>query len=204
MTLVSAGVLVSVAISQSPVSALSCARDWGADTFDGARGAVEGGYATWADALLVGTITAIEDTGAGERRILTVQPEIVFRGAVRDTVRVSAPNDFEGGFTTRGRYFLVLYHPNEPESDAWFVHPCGPTMQLTSADQLAQLRAVGDDELVLSEPAITATGGPPVSGGLATIAVIAGAAWVWTRRSQRSRDGSASHVGMGSSGGSPS
>lgn len=162
----------------APTTALTCANEWGGDTFAGAKQAVAE-PARW-DGLVVGTIAAVERKDDYWRtRVLVVEPGVVFSGAVRDTVRVEI-----GGhgpdlpFAEGGTYFLAL--TQGPATAGWFVHPCGPNMEMTSGDQLAQLRAISDSEVVISEPAITGT--PAVVWVSVAVAAIALAgAWFMRR-----------------------
>ena len=84
------------------------------------------------------------------------------------------------GFAERATYFLAL--TRDPATTSWFVHPCGPNMQMTSGDQLAQLRAISDSEVVISEPEITGT--PAVVWVSVAVAAIA-LAGVWLMRRTR-------------------
>lgn len=155
-----------------PTSALICAREWGGDTYAGARQAVAQ-PGRW-DGLVVGTVTAVERKDDYWRtRVLVVEPGVVFSGDLGDTVRIEiGGNGPEMGFTGGATYFLALTRSGEPGTTGWFVHPCGPNMEMTSGDQLAQLRAISDTEVVISEPVITGTPGVVwVSVAIAAIAL---------------------------------
>lgn len=167
--------LAAAATSVQPASALTCANEWGGDTFAGAQQAVAH-PARW-DGLMVGTIASVERRDDHWRtRVLVVDPGVVFSGEFRDTMRVEVGgNGPEMGFTEGAVYFLALTPGGDRSTTAWFVHPCGPNMEITSGDQLAQLRAISDSEVVVSEPAIT---GPPtalwivMAAGLVAIAAM--------------------------------
>lgn len=170
--------VMAAALLVTPASALTCANEWGGDTFAGAQQAVEQ-PARW-DGLVVGTIAAIErkDDSA---RVLIVEPRIVFAGDVRDTVRVEiGGHGPDTGFAQGATYFLAL--TRDPATTSWFVHPCGPNMEMTSGHQLTQLRAISDSEVVISEPAIT--GSPPVLGVSVAVAVMALVGAWFIRRSR--------------------
>lgn len=172
--------VMTAVLAVAPTSALTCANEWGVDTFAGAKQAVTE-PARW-DGLVVGTIAAVERKNDYWRtRVLVVEPGVVFSGDVRDTVRVEiGGHGPEMGFAEGGTYFLALTW--DQATSNWFVHPCGPNMELTSGDQLAHLRAVSDSEVVISEPAITGTSAVVwVSVAVAAI----GLAGVWLMRRQR-------------------
>lgn len=172
--------VMSAVLTVAPTSALICANEWGGDTFAGAKQAVAE-PARW-EGLVVGTIAAVERKDDYWRtRVLVVEPGVVFSGDVRDTVRVEiGGHGPDMGFAEGGTYFLAL--TRDQATGGWFVHPCGPNMEMTSGDQLAQLRAISDGEVVISEPAITGTTAVVwVSVAVAAIAL----AGVWFMRRQR-------------------
>jgi len=172
--------VMAAVLSTQPTSALTCANEWGGDTFAGAQQAVAQ-PARW-DGLVVGTIAAAERKDDYRRtRVLVVEPGVVFSGDVRDTVRVEiGGHGPDMGFAEGATYFLAL--TRDPATTGWFVHPCGPNMEMTSGDQLAQLRAISDIEVVIAEPAITGT--PALVWVSIAIAAIA-LAGVWLMRRTR-------------------
>lgn len=87
-------------------------------------------------------------------------------------------------FAAGSRYFIVLHDSIDPDNAGWFVDPCGPTMGINSADQLAELRSLSNGEIVLSEPVIL--DGPNLVwvAGVAGIAAAA-AGLLFRRRSSR-------------------
>jgi len=178
-----AGLVLSVmaaVLSTQPTSALTCANEWRGDTFGGAQQAVAQ-PARW-DGLLVGTIAAVERQDDYRRtRVLVVEPGVVFSGDVRDTVRVEiGANGPDMGFAEGAVYFFAL--TRDSATTGWFVDPCGPNMEMTSRDELAQLRAISDIEVVIAEPAITGTAALVwVSIAIAAIAL----AGVWLMRRTR-------------------
>lgn len=181
MTLVLAA--LAAVLSVQPISALVCANEWGGDSFAGARHAVAQ-PARW-DGLVVGTVAAIERKDDYWRtRVLVIEPGVVFSGDVRDTVRVEigghGPNM---AFTEGATYFLALERTSDPSTTGWFVHPCGPNMEMTSVEQLAQLRSTSGSEIVISEPVITGT---PTILLVAAIAALVALAGVWIARRSRS------------------
>lgn len=164
------------------VSALTCAREWAGDTLAGARGAVEGTAAGWADGLLLGTIVSIEHyrDDPGRTAAVTVDPEISFAGPLRERTRFKV-----GGhgplieFTEGGRYFLVLHQSTDPAG--WSLDPCGPTMEITHGDHLEELQAAADGEIIIAQPSLPK--GPQVPWGPATLgfAAVGLAAWLFRR-----------------------
>lgn len=168
-------------LSVQPTAALVCANEWGGDAFASARQAV-GQSDRW-DGLIVGTISALEWKDDYWRTpVLVVEPKVVFSGDVRDTTRVEiGGHGPDMSFAKGGTYVLVLHDSSDPASPGWFLHPCGPNMELTDSDQLAELRAIGDSEVTVSEPVITGTPGVvPVSIAVAVVAL----AGVWLMRRQ--------------------
>ena len=165
-----------------PTSALTCANEWGADTFAGARQAVADPGRT--EGMLVGTVVAAErEDDYWRTRVLVVDPGVVFSGDLRDTVRVAiGGHGPDMDFTEGATYFLGLTRSVEAGTTEWFVQPCAPNMEITSGDQLAQLRAITDSEVVVSEPAITGT--PDVVWMIAATTAIA-VAGVWLMRRTR-------------------
>ena len=174
--------VMAVALFVQPTSALICAREWGSDNYAGARHAVAQ-PGRW-DGLVVGTVTAVERKDDYWRtRVLVVEPGVVFSGDLGDRVRVEiGGHGPEMGFARGATYFLALTHSGDPDSIGWFVYPCGPNMEMTSGHQLAQLRAISDSEVVISEPVITGT--PGVVWVSAAIAAIALAGTWLTRRTR--------------------
>ena len=171
--------LAAVATSAQPASALSCAREWGGDTFAGARQAVA--HPARSEGLVVGTITAVERKDDYWRtRVLLVEPAIVFSGDLHDTVRVAiGGHGPEMGFAERGTYFLALTRSVDAGTTEWFVDPCAPNMEITSGDQLTQLRAISPSEVVISEPAIS---GPQAVLWFAVAAGLVAIAGLWLAR----------------------
>lgn len=147
--------VIAALLSVRPASALICANEWGGDTFAGAQQAVAQ-PARW-DGLVVGTVTAVERKGDYWRtRVLVVEPGVVLSGDVRGTVRVEiGGHGPDMSFAAGATYFLTLTRGGDPGTTRWFVHPCGPNMEMTSGDQLARLRAISDSEAIISEPVIT-------------------------------------------------
>lgn len=172
--------MAAVLLTSSPASALICAFDWGDDTFGGAKQAVAQS-GRW-DGLLVGTIGAVERRDDHWRtRVLVVEPDVVFVGDLRHTVRAAigghGPEMSVGEGAT---YFLGLTWDAATES--WFVAPCAPNMRMTSPDQLAQLRAISDHEVVISEPVIPVESAPVVVWvGAALVAAALAGTWVVRR-----------------------
>ena len=165
------------------VSALTCAREWSDDTLAGARGAVGGTAAGWADGLLIGTIVSIEHRrdDPGRTAAVTIDPEISFDGPFRERAR------FEIGghgpllrFTEGSRYFFVLHQSEDPAG--WFLDPCGPTMEITHRGQLQELRAAAADEVIIAEPSLPS--GAQIPWGPATLglAALGLTAWLFRRR----------------------
>ena len=175
--------LAAVATSIQPASALLCAREWGNDTLAGAQEAVA--HAGRWQGLMVGTIASVERKDDYWRtRVLVVDPGVVFSGEFRDTMRVEiGGNGPDMGFTEGAAYFLALTPSGDRTTTAWFVDPCAPNMEITSGDQLAQLRAIADSEVVISEPVIT---GPPTALGVAIAAGLVALAAMWLLRRGRS------------------
>jgi len=171
--------VMATVLMVQPTSALICAREWGGDTFAGAQQAVAQ-PARW-DGLVVGTIAAVERRDDyWPTRVLVVEPGVVFSGEVRDTVRVEiGGHGPEMGFAQGATYVLALTRSSDSATTGWFVHPCGPNMEMTSGDQLAQLRAISDSEVVISEPVIS--GRPPVVWVTVAIVLMAFAG-VWVIR----------------------
>lgn len=171
--------VMAAVLAVAPTSALSCAREWGGDTFAGAQQAVAQ-PARW-DGLVVGTIAAVERKNDYWRtRVLIVEPGVVFAGDLRDTVRVEiGGHGPEMAFAEGAAYFLPVHRSVDPNNPGWFVDPCGPTMEMTSGDQLAQLRAISDSEIVISEPVITGT--PAIVWAIVAAAAIA-LVGVWIMR----------------------
>ncbi len=174
--------VMATVLMVQPTSALLCAREWGGDTFAGAQQAVAQ-PARW-DGLVVGTIAAVERRDDYWRtRVLVVEPGVVFSGDVRETVRVEiGGHGPDMGFAEGATYFLALTRSSDSPTTGWFVHPCGPNMQMTSGDQLAQLRAISDSEVVISEPVISGT--PAVVWVTVAIAIMTFAG-VWVMRRTR-------------------
>ena len=171
-------VALAALLPVSPASALTCAREWGGDTLASAPDAVAAARG-W-DGLVLGTISAVErKDDHWEAPVLTVQPEVVFAGSFPDVLRLEiGGHGPDMAFATGGRYFLALEHSADPAG--WFVHPCGPNMEITGNDQLAQLRASSSSEVVIVEPLIPS---PPTAlwiAGLAAFVTLAGA-WVARR-----------------------
>jgi len=174
--------LSAVATSVQPASALVCAREWGGDTFAGAQEAVAHS-GRW-QGLMVGSIASVERKDDYWRtRVLVVDPGVVFSGEFRDTMRVEiGGHGPEMGFTEGAAYFLALTPSGDRTTTAWFVDPCAPNMEITSGDQLAQLRAIGDSEVVISEPVVT---GPPTALWVAIAAGLVALAAMWLLRRGR-------------------
>lgn len=169
---------MATVVMVAPTLALTCATEWGGDTFAGARQAVAR-PARW-DGLVVGTITAVERKDDYWRtRVVVVEPAVIFSGDVRETVRVEiGGHGPDMGFAEGATYFLAL--TRDPATTSWFAHPCGPNVEMTSGDQLAQLRAISDSEVVISVPVTTGT--PAfiwVSVAVAAIAIVS--AWLLRR-----------------------
>ncbi len=165
-------------LSVQPASALTCANEWGGETFASAQQAVAQ-PGRW-DALVVGTIAAVARKDDYWRtRVLVVEPGVTFSGDIQETVRVAiGGHGPEMNFAQGAIYFLSLSF--DPAMTGWFVHPCGPNMELTGADQLAQLRATSDTEIVILEPDITGT--PAVIWVSVAVAVVAfGGVWLMRR-----------------------
>ena len=131
--------------------------------------------------MLVATIAGVERKDDYWRtRVLVVEPKVVFSGDVRDTVRVAiGGHGPDMSFTEGATYFLALTRGGEAGQSEWFVQPCAPNMEITSADQLAQLSAISDSEVVISEPVISGT--PRVLWAIIAVGLVA-IAWVWFRR----------------------
>jgi hypothetical protein len=163
----------------SPTSALICAREWGDDTLAGARQAVTD-PARW-EGLVVGTIVATERKDDYWRTpVLVVEPNVVFAGDLPDTLRAEiGGHGPDMTFAEGGTYFLAL--TRETATGAWFVHPCGPNMAITRPDQLAQLRAIGDREVLVSEPSIPEAGLPVVARVGAALVAALTAGWLLRR-----------------------
>ena len=128
--------VMAASLFVQPTSALTCAREWGSDTLAGARQAVAQPE-RW-DGLVAGTITAVERKDDYWRtRVLVVEPAVVFSGDLRDTVRVEiGGHGPEMGFAAGATYFLALTRSGDPDTTGWFVHPCGPNMEITAAGYL--------------------------------------------------------------------
>lgn len=175
--------LAAVATSGLPASALSCAKEWGDDTFAGALQAV--GHPQRADALMAGTIAAVErEDDYWHTRVLVMEPRVLFSGDVRDTVRVAiGGHGPDTGFTEGATYFLALTRSVDAGTTEWFVDPCAPNTELTSVDELTQLRAISDSEVVISEPVLS---GAPNALWIALAAGLAASAWLWLVRRGRS------------------
>lgn len=175
-------VLAAAVVWVQPASALVCANEWESDTFAGARQAVEH-PGRW-DGLVVGTITAVERKDDYWRTtVLVVKPGVVFSGDVRETARLEIGGHGPSmGFTEGATYFLALERSSDPSTTSWFVHPCGPNMEMTSADQLAELRTISDSEIVLSEPVITSA---PTLLWIAVAAALIAIVGVWLTRRAR-------------------
>lgn len=175
--------LSAVATSVQPASALLCAGEWGGDTFAGAQEAVAHS-GRW-HGLMVGTVSSVESKDDYWRsRVLVVDPGVVFSGEFRDTMRVEiGGHGPDMGFTEGATYFLALTPSGDPSTTAWFVDPCAPNMEITSGDQLAQLRAISDSEVVISEPVITE---PPTALWVATAAGLVALAAMWLLHRGRS------------------
>ena len=174
--------LLADVLAPFQVSALTCAREWGGDTLAGARGAVEGTAAGWADGLLLGTIVSIEHRrdDPGRTAAVTVDPEISFDGPFRERTRFEVGGHGPLlGFTEGGRYFLVLHQSTDPAG--WFLDPCGPTMEITHGGQLEELRAAADGEIIIAQPSLPS--GPQMPWGPATLglAAVGVAAWLFRR-----------------------
>lgn len=170
----------------TPTLALTCAREWGGDTLAGARDAVAGRAAGWADGLLLGTIVSVEHRNDDPGRIaaVTVEPEVSFSGPFRTQAR------FEIGghgplsdFTAGSRWFLVLHHSEDP--NGWFLDPCGPTMKVTSEGELQALRAATDGEVVIREPTLSAGLQPPPWPIFIGFVAIGVTAWIFRRAERR-------------------
>lgn len=176
-------VLAAVATSVQPASALLCATPWGGDTFAGAQDAVAHS-GRW-HGLMVGTVSSVErKDDYWKSRVLVVDPGVVFSGEFRDTMRVEiGGHGPDMGFTEGAAYFLALTPSGDRSTTAWFVDPCAPNMEITSGDQLAQLRAIGDSEVVVAEPVIT---GPPTALWVAIAAGLVAIAGMWLLRGGRS------------------
>jgi hypothetical protein len=179
-------VTLAALVLTQPTSALVCAREWGGDTFAGARQAVT--EPTRWDGLLVATVTAVERKDDYWRtRVLVLEPEIVFSGSLRETVRAEigghGPDmSFDAGST----YFLSLVESRDAASPGRFVHPCGPNMAIDRGQQVAELRSISDTETVISEPKIQGPLiRPLVAIGIAITAV--SGLWWFTRRHRSSR-----------------
>lgn len=175
--------LAAVATSVQPASALTCAGEWGGDTFAGAQEAVAHS-GRW-HGLMVGTVASVERKDDYWRtRVLVVDPGVVFSGEFWDTVRVEiGGHGPEMGFTEGAAYFLALTPSGDRTTTAWFVDPCAPNMEVTSGDQLAQLRAISDSEVVISEPVITP---PPTVLWVAVAASLVAIAAMWLLHRDRS------------------
>ena len=171
-----------VALAPLQVSALTCARDWAGDTLAGARGAVGGTAAGWADGLLLGTIASVEPVpdDPGRTAAITVDPEISFDGPLRARTRfqVSGHGPLIQ-FTAGTRYFLVLHQSTDPAG--WFLDPCGPTLEITHTGQLDVLRAAADDEITITQPSLPSRGQVPWGPAIVGLAAAGLAAWLFRR-----------------------
>ena len=154
--------VMAALLSVQPTSALTCANEWGGDTFAGAQEAVAHPERT--DGLLVATIAAVERKDDYWRtRVLVVEPRVVFSGDLRGTLRVAiGGHGPDMAFATGATYFLALTRSVDAGTTEWFVGPCAPNMQITSGDQLTQLRAISNTDVVISEPVVLAR--PPRCG----------------------------------------
>ena len=174
--------LMAALVSVQSTAALSCANEWGDDTFAGAQQAVA--HPARTEGLLVGTIAAVERKDDYWRtRVLVVDPGVVFSGDLRGTLRVAiGGHGPDMDFATGATYFLALTRSVDAGTTEWFVDPCAPNMQLSSSDQLTQLRAISDTDVVISEPVVS---GPPTALWVAIAAGIVATASVWlVRRGQ--------------------
>jgi hypothetical protein len=176
-------VAVALLASAPTTAALTCAQDWN-HPLAAAGEAVAGERAGWSG-LLVGTISAAKAADDySSARELVVEPAIVFAGTGRERLHVSVgakgPDlSFDRGDT----YFLALQMSNDPEISGWLVDPCGPTFKLTSPDQVAELRALTDDEVIVAAPQIDAQP-TTIWFGAALAGAAAAAVWLLRRQSR--------------------
>jgi hypothetical protein len=180
-----AATILAGVVAPFHVSALTCAREWGDDTLAGARGAVEGTAAGWADGLLIGTIVSVEHyrDDPGRAAAVTVDPEVSFDGPFRERAR------FEIGghgplinFTAGSRYLLVLHRSTDPAG--WFLDPCGPTLEITHGGQLQELRAAAEDEVIIDQPSLPSAPQVPWVPAILGLVAVGLAAWLFRRRAR--------------------
>lgn len=179
LAIVAPSVATVVLLSMQPASALVCANDWGGNALEGAQQAVSNPD-RW-DGLLVGNVSAIDHKNDyWQTPVLVVEPEVVFAGAFRDPVQVEigsfGPDTL---FDAGGHYFIALERSSP--SAAWVIDPCAPNMEITGADQLANLRAASGSEVVITMPDLASPSLGPWLAAAADVVLLLGL-WLVRRR----------------------